>query len=83
MDASKLFRVGILGTIVAAVCCATPVLALVFGALGLSAWLASADYVLIPALVIFVGLTVYAAYRMRQGRRPRQAGSSEGALRNG
>ncbi len=69
MDASKLFRVGILGTIVAAVCCATPILALVFGALGLSAWLASADYVLIPGLVIFVGLTVYAAYRMWQGRR--------------
>ncbi len=83
MSASKLFRVGILGTTVAALCCATPILALAFGALGLSAWPASADYVMILALVLFVGLTVYATYRMRQGCRPCQAGSSEGALRNG
>jgi len=69
MDGSKLFRAGIVGTIVTAVCCSTPILAVVFGALGLTAWLSAADYLLIPALVAFVGLTGYATYRMRHGRR--------------
>jgi len=40
-----LITTGIVGAVVAAVCCATPLLAIVFGALGLTAWLAKADYV--------------------------------------
>src|ERR1043166_8833427 len=39
---------GAVGAVVAAVCCATPVLAVLFGAVGLSAWLAKADYMVIP-----------------------------------
>ncbi|MGH7319405.1 MAG: mercury resistance system transport protein MerF [Candidatus Rokuibacteriota bacterium] len=73
MDASKLLRTGIMGSIVAAVCCSIPVLTLLLGALGLSAWLAWADYALIAALAGFVGLTGYAAYRLRQrGRQCRR-----------
>ncbi len=78
MDASKWFRIGTLGTIVAAICCSTPILALVLGALGLSAWLSSADYVLIPTLLAFAGLTGYAAYRMRRERRQRRPEASAG-----
>jgi mercuric ion transport protein len=55
--------------VVAAVCCATPLLAIVFGALGLTAWLAEADYVLIPALILCLGLIGFSLYRrrLRQG----------------
>lgn len=44
------------GAVVAAICCATPVLAIGLGVLGLSAWAAKADYVLIPVLLGSVGL---------------------------
>jgi mercuric ion transport protein len=60
---------GIVGAVVAAVCCATPLLAILFGALGLTAWLAKADYVLIPALILCLGLIGFSLYRrrLRQG----------------
>ena len=54
---------GIVGTVVAALCCFTPVLVVLLGAVGLSALLGMLDYVLIPALVFFVGLTAYALFR--------------------
>ncbi len=60
MDDRKLLKAGFIGTAVAAVCCFTPALVVLLGAVGLSAWLAWADYVLLPALVLFTGLTVYA-----------------------
>jgi mercuric ion transport protein len=64
-----LIPTGIVGAVVAAVCCATPLLAIVFGALGLTAWLAEADYVLIPALILCLGLIGFSLYRrrLRQG----------------
>lgn len=61
-DAS-LLKTGIIGTIIAALCCFTPVLAILFGIVGLSAVLGWADYVLMPALAFFVGLTIYAVWR--------------------
>ena len=60
-----LVTTGIVGAVVAAVCCATPLLAIVLGALGLTAWLAKADYVLIPALILFVALIAFGVYRTR------------------
>ncbi len=63
----KLLTTGVIGTGVAALCCFTPVLVILFGAIGLSAWLGWIDYVLFPALGIFVLLTIYAVYqRSRQ-----------------
>ena len=59
----KLLLTGIIGTVVAALCCFTPVLAVLLGSVGLSAVLGALDYVLIPALLIFVGITVYAVIR--------------------
>ncbi len=56
----KLLRNGIIGTAIVALCCFTPILVIGFGAVGLSAILGMLDYVLIPALVFFIGLTVYA-----------------------
>jgi mercuric ion transport protein len=60
-----LVTTGIVGAVVAAVCCATPLLAIVLGAVGLTAWLGKADYVLIPALILFVALIAFGLYRTR------------------
>ncbi len=61
----KLLCTGAGGTIVTALCCFTPLLVVLFGALGVSAWLGWIDYVLFPALGFFVVLTIYALYRWR------------------
>ena len=55
-----LFKTGTIGTVIAAICCFTPALAILLGAAGLAAWLTWLDYVLIPALIFFAGLTGYA-----------------------
>lgn len=59
---------GIAGTVLAIVCCFTPALVLLLGAVGLSAWLGWLDYVLLPAMLGFASLTVYGLYRRRQAR---------------
>ena len=56
----RLLGVGIGGLVVTAICCFTPALAILLGALGLAAWLAWLDYVLVPLLLVFLGLTGYA-----------------------
>ena len=60
-----LITTGAVGGILAAICCATPFLAIVFGALGLTAWLSKADYILIPALLLCLGLVGFGLYRRR------------------
>ena len=60
-----MLKTGITGSVIAAICCATPVLVIALGVLGLSAWVGWLDYVLIPALVVFVGITIYALRRRR------------------
>ena len=63
MNDRTLLRTGIIGTIVAAICCFTPVLVILFGVVGLSAAVGYLDYVLFPALAMFAGLTLYALWR--------------------
>ena len=65
MSEKGLLRVGIIGTVVAALCCLTPVLVVLLGAVGLSAAIGWLDYVLLPALVLFLGLTVFALWKRR------------------
>ena len=60
MKTRSLLGVGLIGTIVAALCCFTPVLVVLFGIVGLSALTGYIDYVLLPALALFVLLTIYA-----------------------
>ena len=60
MIKSKLLWVGIIGSAVAALCCFTPVLVVLLGALGLSAVVGYLDYVLLPALAVFIIITIYA-----------------------
>jgi hypothetical protein len=60
---NKLLGAGIIGAVVTALCCFTPALVLLLGALGLGALTGYLDYVLLPALAFFVGLTFYAVAR--------------------
>ena len=77
MTNKGLLKTGIIGTVVAALCFFTPLLVVVLSAIGLSAWLAWADYVLFPALAVFVALTVVALSRQRQAAAEAAAGPSE------
>jgi mercuric ion transport protein len=65
MTEKAVLRVGIIGTVVTAVCCFTPMLIVLLGAVGLSAAIGWLDNVLLPALVLFLGLTVFALWRRR------------------
>ncbi|WP_422369066.1 mercury resistance system transport protein MerF [Pelagibius sp.] len=56
----RLLKIGVVGTVVTALCCFTPLLVVLLGGLGLSAWIGVLDYVLLPVLAFFIGLTVYA-----------------------
>jgi len=66
MKRDALLKTGIIGSIIAALCCFTPVLVLLFGALGLAALVGYLDLVLMPALLIFIGITAYAYFRKRK-----------------
>ena len=68
MNNRKLLGIGIAGTVIAAICCFTPVLVILLGVVGLSAWLGWLDYVLFPALAVFIGITIYAL--VRRGKTP-------------
>lgn len=61
----KLLTIGITGTIIAALCCFTPILVLLLGAIGFGALTGYLDYILLPALVIFVLLTAYGLFKLR------------------
>ncbi len=63
MKTSSILGVGIIGTITAALCCFTPVLVVLLGAVGLSALVGYLDVVLFPALGFFILLTIYALWR--------------------
>lgn len=62
---SPLFKFGAVGTIIAALCCFTPILVILFGVLGLSALTGYLDMVLVPMLVIFIAITAYAVWKER------------------
>lgn len=66
MNDRKLLKVGVVGTVVAALCCFTPVLVVLLGVVGLSALLGWLDFVLLPALALFVGITAYALWRKQR-----------------
>jgi mercuric ion transport protein len=59
----KLLGIGLFGVAVSAVCCFTHVLAALLAAVGLSAAIGWLDYVLLPALAVFIGIVVYALVR--------------------
>jgi len=67
----KLLYTGIAGTVITAICCFTPVLVIAFTVLGIAGVVGYLDYVLLPLLALFLGLTAYAAWRLaRAGHSP-------------
>ena len=63
MKPQTLLKTGIIGTIIALICCFTPVLVILFGVLGLSAFIGWLDLVLLPSLAIFLIITGYALWK--------------------
>ncbi len=60
-----LIATGAIGAALAAICCLTPLLAFLLSAIGLSAWLAKADYILIPVVILGIALLALGLYRRR------------------
>ncbi len=56
----KLLTTGLIGIVIAAMCCFTPILVILLGAVGLSSFVGLLDYILLPVLGIFVAITIYA-----------------------
>ena len=62
---TKLIGTGVAGATLSLLCCVTPALALLLSAIGLTAFVAKLDYVLIPAFVAFIALAIFALIRRR------------------
>lgn len=63
MSKKSLFRAGIIGTVLAALCCFTPVLVVVLPALGLASLLPKLDALLLPAMLALAAFTFWAYSR--------------------
>ena len=63
MKNATVLKTGIIGTVLAVVCCFTPVLVILLGVVGLSALVGYLDLVLFPALAIFIGITLFALWK--------------------
>src|SRR3546814_13142941 len=66
MKDRTILRTGVVGSVVAAVCCFTPVLVILLGAVGLSAWLGWLAFVLFPPLALYFRLTAYGLWGRQQ-----------------
>jgi len=64
----KLLGVGIIGTLVAALCCFTPILAWTLSTIGLSGAIGYVyrDDVLLPLMAAFLAITGYALWRRKR-----------------
>ncbi len=65
MDDRALIRAGTAGTVLAAICCAAPLLIGVLPLAGLGAWLAGAGLVVLPLMVACFALVAWAIHRRR------------------
>ncbi|NQU62552.1 MAG: mercury resistance system transport protein MerF [Rhodospirillales bacterium] len=66
MNDKKLLKAGLIGAAISCVFCLTPVLVVAFGAVGLSAWVGGLDYILFPALGLFLAMIIYALVQRRK-----------------
>jgi hypothetical protein len=68
MNDDNLLRNGIVGTVIAALCCFTPVLVILLGFAGLSAFIGGLDYVLFPMMFASMGMISIALF-IRSGHK--------------
>lgn len=66
MNDKALLRTGIIGAVIAAICCFTPLLVILLGAVGLTAWLLWFDYAVFAALIAFLGLLAFVLVKRRK-----------------
>ena len=66
---TRLLATGIMGFLVSMLGCMTPVLVGLLAVLGVSGSMGWLDYVLLPAMAAFTGLTVYALIRGKRIQR--------------
>ena len=78
MTVRSLITTGAIGAALAAICCATPILAVVLGGIGLSAWLAKADYIVMPVLLLGIALVGLGLYRRHVATACRDTSAREG-----
>lgn len=64
---TRLIGTGVAGALLSMLCCLTPVLVILFTALGFTAYVAKLDYVLIPAFAASVALVIFGVLRRRRG----------------
>ena len=69
MTRTRLLATGIIGFLVSMLGCVTPVLVGLLAVLGVSGSMGWLDYVLLPAMAAFTGLTVYALIRGKRIQR--------------
>ena len=69
MTRTRLLATGIIGFLVSMLGCMTPVLVGLLAVLGVSGSMGWLDYVLLPAMAAFAGLTVYALIRGKRIQR--------------
>jgi mercuric ion transport protein len=62
------FIAGVVDTAVVALCCFIPVLVIVLGIVGLTAWTPYLDYVLLPAFAMLLVITVLSYQKWRKSQ---------------
>lgn len=72
MKHKKTFIAGLIGTFWVLLCCATPILVFLLGAIGLGTITGYLDYVLIPVLAVFLGLTFYAHSKYKESNKNKE-----------
>lgn len=72
-SSKSLLRTGIIGSVIAAICCFTPFLVAIFAGVGLSALVGWLDYALFPMLFASLSVIAYALWLQagRPGRNPK------------
>ena len=63
---TKFLGTGVAGALLSILCCLTPVLVIMLSAVGLTAFVAKLDYVLIPVFVASIALVIFALVRRRR-----------------
>ena len=65
MTPSGMVKTGTAGAIIAAICCATPILVIGLATIGFAGLVGWLDWVLIPAIVVCIALIGYGLYRRK------------------
>lgn len=66
MNDKVLLRTGVIGATIAVICCFTPLLIIILGTVGLSAWLLWFDYAVFAALIAFLGMIAFVLVKRRR-----------------